>query len=803
MLFLFSDISSANQFYSKQEPGPTCQFPSSNSHQNNNNEESEFINQALEAIENNIEANSSQQSSNASSRNNSAVESTLSNNSQSSSSRTDPDQRRLSQQNSNYGWNSTPQNSNGQIIPGNDTQQTSGGVAQNQRSNSRSNVVPPPGPGPGSKDCDTNRPIVFNSPTSFPGQSSTSSPKTNNKHQQLEPFPTKNFSGQGQSVYGSNSDLAHQTTEITTEEQKQAVNGTASKISPSQQPQSFSESKKSHQSSKESTSTNGHSTEMYYQQYPNQTPTNQNHPNPQQYSTSNGIASSTTDKKNFLSPTPGSSNGTQQQQFSNGPVYHNMQPSFDNQSFPNKHQNPQQKDQITENGTVNNHGNYQIGQYAAINHSETSNHPYPANQGVNPYHRPPLPQQRVPLTGHPNGQSLQQNSHWNRFQQPSPHNMRPGGSENLSSPPFMQSSQQPPPKQHSPYQGGNRRPSSHMSSQNNLSPMMQTSPAGSNVSVQSPFRGSLAAGLQSPPIIPPSPSGHPASPSVGNQSHLTHSSSTSSFPSPNLHNGYQGQHLHQLTSRQSWSSASDLNQSSVSYHGHATGHIVGDFTSGKPNVMNQHQHPSLPHATNHFLVQPGNSHNSSHQARVCASNSVSYNGDQRVATDKVPSTESPLAVARSSSTEGEHQNDSGFTSSVFGQKQHFQETMNSVLYGAPGMGDPHHLPSSNLVSTLSSDSSSDGTRKAMSPIDAQATISPGESGYDSAELSSVLSENSTYSNTTQGKQDGLPITKADSKNLYAASVGSTNQQTFGMEPSFLSSALAAANGKLSFELNLY
>jgi hypothetical protein len=39
------DISSANQYYTKQESVPTCQFPSTNSHANNN-EESEFIKQA-------------------------------------------------------------------------------------------------------------------------------------------------------------------------------------------------------------------------------------------------------------------------------------------------------------------------------------------------------------------------------------------------------------------------------------------------------------------------------------------------------------------------------------------------------------------------------------------------------------------------------------------------------------------------------------------------------------------------------------------------------------------------------------
>ena len=792
LFYSFSGITNTNQFYTKQETGQTCQFPSSNPHQNNNNEESEFINQALEAIENNIEANSSQQSSNLSSHNNSAVESSNNNSQSTSSSHPGIDQRRLSQQSNNYSWNNSHQSSNGQIVlPGNDTQQTSGGVSQNQLNSSRSNVVPPPGPGPGSKDCDTNRPVVFNSPTSFPGQSITSSPKASSKQQQLENFSSKTFQGQGKSVFGSNPDLgsAQKTTERTSEDHKQAgTNGTNSiKPSPPQQ------------SSKDSTSSNGHSTDMYYQQYRNQTiPTNQSNSNPQQYRNSNGASAPSPSEKTFLSPTTGRSTNGSQQQFNNGPVFHNMQPSFDNHSFPSKLKNPQQKDQITENGTVNNNGNYQIGhqqqssQFAAINHPETSNHPYTSNPGLNPYHRSTIPQQRVPV--HPNGQSLQQNSHWNGFQHSGAHTMRPGGPENLSSPPFMQSSQQPP-KQHSPYPGSSRRPSSHISGQNNLSPMMQTSPAGSNVSAQSPFRGSLAAGLQSPPMIPPSPSGHhPASPSVANQAHITHSNSTPNFSS-NLHNGYQGQHLQQLTTRQSWSSSSDLNQSSVGYHGHATGHIVGDFTSGKPNVMNQHQHPSLPHAANHFLAQPGNSHNSSSQARVCASNSVSYNGDQRAKNDKITSNQSSLAVARSSSTEGEHQNHNVFSNSLLGQKQHFQETMNSVLYGTPGLGNPHHAPSSNLVSTLSSDSSNDGNRKAMSPIDAQATISPGESGYDSAELSSVLSENSTYSNA-QGKQDGSSITKPDSKNLYAASVGSTNQQQLGMDSSFLSSALAAANGEL-------
>ena len=797
-----TDIASTNQYYTKQESGSTCQFPSTNSH-TNNNEESEFINQALEAIENNIEANN-QQSSNPSSRN-STVEQTPINTQTAPSNHTGTDQRRLSQQGGNYSWSNNAQSTNGNVLPGNDTQQTSGGTSQNHQLSSRSNVVPPPGPGPGSTDCDSNRPqlseqILFNSPTSFPGQSSNSPQKDSNNQQQLQTFSTENFSGQGQTVYGSNSNLvSNQIQEVASEEQKQGGNGTNQKTSPSQQQQTFIESTESRLSSQDSPTSSSKTTEMYYQQYPNPSaPTNQNHTN-QQFSSgvSGGIVATSSDNKNFLSPTSGSNNGSQQQY--NGPVFHNMQPPFDNQTFPNKLQNPQQKEQLTENGTVN-HGNYQIGhqqqqpaQYAAMNHPETSAHSYTTNPGMNSYHRPPTPQQRLPLAGHPNGQSLQQNTQWSNFQHPGSHNMRASGSENISSPPdrvFMQSSQ--PPKQHSPYPAGTRRPSSHMSGQNNLSPMMQTSPAGSNVSVRSPFRGSLAAGLQSPSMISPSPSGHPSSPSIGHQAHITHSSSVPNFTSPNVNTGYQGQHLQQqLPSRQSWSSSNDLNQQTLPpvYHGHATGHIVGDFSSSKPNVMNQH--PTLPHATNHFLVQPGSSHNSS-LPRVCASNSVPYNGEQRVKSEKFTSAVSPLAAARSTSTDVEHQHNNRTTAS-FDQKQHFQETMNSVLYGSSS--DSHHSASSNLVSSLSSDSSSDGNRKAMSPIDAQATISPGESGYDSAELSSVLSENSTYSNSQAKMQDGLSITKQESKNLYAASAGLINQQPSGAEPSFLSSALAAANGK--------
>ena len=120
-------------------------------------------------------------------------------------------------------------------------------------------------------------------------------------------------------------------------------------------------------------------------------------------------------------------------------------------------------------------------------------------------------------------------------------------------------------------------------------------------------------------------------------------------------------------------------------------------------------------------------------------------------------------------------------------QQVFTETMNSVLYGDTPLetvktSDTHCSKSkSKAISEPAAHLASNSRRVESPPSEVHPTISPGESGYDSTEPSSVTSENSSqHSVAAFGLSDAGSINVAEPKNAYAALVGSKDQRALGM-----------------------
>lgn len=420
-----------------------------------------------------------------------------------------------------------------------------------------------------------------------------------------------------------------------------------------------------------------------------------------------------------------------------------------------------------------------------------------------PPHDGPLPAGAAPRM--PNG------SAWG-YRTIQPHSQVPGGGPipTLTSPPDV--AQQRPPA----YETATRRMSSnmpgeffppsarHVSDQplsngsGSCSPMVQSSPVGSSVVANSPFAGSVGNSLRSPAsaLVAGSPAlqyqVNVSSPSSANLSH--------SSASPNILPPPRGPPPGVLNPAERVDPALAPNaQKYRPWHEHQTVPLPGlPPEQGVPAMKSDPSCPTPISTANHFLVQPGSSHlnmSPAHPPNAAAANVVI--GGPRPSREGPAVDGASFAAARLSIPD-KAQNDGDprrflypYTSEA---QREFTHTMNSVLYGKTG-AEQRASPADVARAAAASHRKNSSVAAASSPTDAHATISPGESGYDSAELSSVLSEAShqTSSGGTTAFQSkdseslsvsiegALPVDEAAPsqlpKNALAASAGYDQRRT--------------------------
>nr|XP_002125458.3 uncharacterized protein LOC100181878 [Ciona intestinalis] len=335
-------------------------------------------------------------------------------------------------------------------------------------------------------------------------------------------------------------------------------------------------------------------------------------------------------------------------------------------------------------------------------------------------------------------------------------------------------------------------PPRHLSGQsigsgNNRSPMMQSSPAG--VVSHSPFAGSAGSSLRSPMsnLMGNSPANMPqgqtTSPSQVSMPHLASSPITSNvaapqIPHPSGSNPSGGSSdpafQRNMQTYRPWHEQQDPNArtlGSITYQAHVTQTPApSDAYVQKLDPMGQ---SSISPASNHFLAPPGSSPSlPAHKHTPNTQNGSVSHGNQRFHGDLA------FAAARSQRMVAEaDQVGRADERGRFDAQKTFSETMNSVLYGQSDPAKPNPLLGE--------------IKTASSPTDPQSTISPGESGYDSADLiSTVDSQRNMYDGTIQQR----PSANTDlqqAKNLHAASAGLTHQQ--GSEFEQPSSSAAPTN----------
>lgn len=317
------------------------------------------------------------------------------------------------------------------------------------------------------------------------------------------------------------------------------------------------------------------------------------------------------------------------------------------------------------------------------------------------------------------------------------------------------------------------------SGSSNHSPLMQVSSGASTISMPhnalpadhnliSPLNGIHAASpLHSQVSGSPVPSMSQISPPLGvNPTNVEHRQSSEFAPAA----------ASELPADGTWQDS--MMMPTLSYHAHVAHSVapVENFAS-KSHPTSSFNVNSAPHP---FLAQPGSRLNSPtttapYRENTAKPNKSSSELGASPAAARLNESETELNNVRT----GPALNDQN---KVVAQ-QIFTETMNSILYGDKQSEKTPELNCSNskikgepLVKLMSH------SHSAESPSDVHPTISPGESGYDSTEPSSVTSENpSQYSLITLNSGDAGTFNGGEPKNAYAALMESKDWRAFNFE----------------------
>nr|CAB3262691.1 uncharacterized protein LOC100181878 [Phallusia mammillata] len=430
----------------------------------------------------------------------------------------------------------------------------------------------------------------------------------------------------------------------------------------------------------------------------------------------------------------------------------------------------------------------------------------PFNQHFEQFGDQRFPNQQPTRHAHPQtgdmGHSMPNGNSWN-FRMPSTGQI-PQQSPHDATTPNDQPMPQPPPS----YPAANRRVSRNTSSEcfpaprhiseqpssngsTSRSPMVQSSPAGPGVVSHSPFAGSAGSSLRSP-LMTESPvsqyQGATSSPSVVSMPHLS--------SSPNI--GHCGANAPGDTQPipanvQTYRPWHEHHQQ----QGNAVPRTMPMHTEQANSEMARkpESHSSATSAADHFLARPGSSldkrphpqpstalpYTRANIANRHPSMEGRYVGNASFAAARLSVPDNQQASTTTNSNQLGHHHNQHHPQGYESSDKHFAETMTTVLYGKAPEHHQGFLPNKDRHMGHEA-----AQKSASSPTDVHSTISPGESGYDSAELSSVLSENSHHHHQAAQSLsvEGIILPHADKinpseqpKNLHAASVGSENQRT--------------------------